>query len=283
MNSYAKGIKAIDNILQEIGTTYLDLVLIHSPKMGKDKAIAVWKALIDAKIPEGDKALDPQVRSKMSMLPRGAVLRPVPGEPDAWPVLQCANVFVLPGVPTFFLAKLRDGRPPELNDLATLDREMYRHLLSLKTLDAHEVDALGLDFTATDQSSYGVTDHGNNCHDVVELVPGATRQQRAAACRLFRAAGRGQRRRRVAAGPSGGHRSRGGPRRGSRQARRSAQRCRRQSKQLRRRAAGQRRAAEGRWAHWQSPSGGRVPREFLSSWSTASPARSTRNASWPHE
>jgi ubiquitin-protein ligase E3 C len=72
----------------------------------------------------------------------------------------------------FFLAKLRDGRPPELNDLATLDREMYRHLLSLKTLDAHEVDALGLDFTATDQSSYGVTDHGNNCHDVVELVPG---------------------------------------------------------------------------------------------------------------
>jgi ubiquitin-protein ligase E3 C len=71
----------------------------------------------------------------------------------------------------FFLAKLRDGRPPELNDLATLDREMYRHLLSLKTLDAHEVDALGLDFTATDQSSYGVTDHGN-AHDVVELVPG---------------------------------------------------------------------------------------------------------------
>ena len=71
----------------------------------------------------------------------------------------------------FFLAKLRDGRPPELNDLATLDREMYRHLLSLKTLDAHEVDALGLDFTATDRSSYGVTDHGN-AHDVVELVPG---------------------------------------------------------------------------------------------------------------
>ena len=49
VNSYAKGIAAIDNILQEIGTSYLDLVLIHSPKMGKEKAIAVWKALIDAK------------------------------------------------------------------------------------------------------------------------------------------------------------------------------------------------------------------------------------------
>jgi len=49
VNSYAKGLAAVDNILQEIGTSYLDLVLIHSPKMGKDKAIAVWKALIDAK------------------------------------------------------------------------------------------------------------------------------------------------------------------------------------------------------------------------------------------
>ena len=49
VTSYAKGISAIDNILQEIGTSYLDLVLIHSPKMGRDKAVAVWKALIDAK------------------------------------------------------------------------------------------------------------------------------------------------------------------------------------------------------------------------------------------
>ena len=49
VNSYAKGISAIDNILQEIGTSYLDLVLIHSPKMGRDKAVAVWKALVDAR------------------------------------------------------------------------------------------------------------------------------------------------------------------------------------------------------------------------------------------
>ena len=49
VNSYAKGIAAIDNILQELGTSYVDLMLIHSPKMGRDKAVAVWKALIDAK------------------------------------------------------------------------------------------------------------------------------------------------------------------------------------------------------------------------------------------
>ena len=48
----------------------------------------------------------------------------------------------------FFLAKLRDGRPPELNDLATLDPELYRHLLSLKRLPADQVEDLFLFFTA---------------------------------------------------------------------------------------------------------------------------------------
>ena len=47
----------------------------------------------------------------------------------------------------FFLAKLRDGRPPELNDLATLDPELYRHLLSLKRLPADQVEDLFLFFT----------------------------------------------------------------------------------------------------------------------------------------
>lgn len=66
---------------------------------------AAMEELIRAKMPAGQ--LDAQVAAKMSMLPRGSVLRPVPDEPDAWPVLQCANVFVLPGVPSFFLSKLR--------------------------------------------------------------------------------------------------------------------------------------------------------------------------------
>jgi len=37
------------------------------------------------------------------MMPLGARLRSAPGE---WPILQCSNVFVLPGVPQFFQAKL---------------------------------------------------------------------------------------------------------------------------------------------------------------------------------
>ena len=70
----------------------------------------------------------------------------------------------------FFLAKLRDQRPPELNDLATLDAETYRHLVGLKQMAAADVEALGLDFTATDQSRYGHSVH--SVHSVVELVPG---------------------------------------------------------------------------------------------------------------
>ena len=30
----------------------------------------------------------------------------VPDEPQAWPILQCKNVFVLPGVPELFSSKL---------------------------------------------------------------------------------------------------------------------------------------------------------------------------------
>ena len=72
----------------------------------------------------------------------------------------------------FFLAKLRDQRPPELNDLATLDAETYRHLVGLKRMPAADVEALGLDFTATDQSRYGHTSGVGDVHSVVELVPG---------------------------------------------------------------------------------------------------------------
>jgi hypothetical protein len=47
----------------------------------------------------------------------------------------------------FFLAKLRDGRPPELNDLATLDPELYRNLLKIKQYPADQVEDLFLFFT----------------------------------------------------------------------------------------------------------------------------------------
>jgi molybdenum cofactor synthesis domain-containing protein len=43
--------------------------------------------------------------NKMAQLPQHAKLRYLSG-PDAWPVLQCQNVFVLPGIPEFFSPKV---------------------------------------------------------------------------------------------------------------------------------------------------------------------------------
>jgi FAD synthetase len=43
--------------------------------------------------------------NKMAQLPQQAKLRYLSG-PDAWPVLQCQNVFVLPGIPEFFGPKV---------------------------------------------------------------------------------------------------------------------------------------------------------------------------------
>ena len=50
--------------------------------------------------------LPAEVLDKMAILPKGARMRQPPDDAEAWPVLQCANVFVLPGVPDFFAGKL---------------------------------------------------------------------------------------------------------------------------------------------------------------------------------
>ncbi|XP_048762043.2 ubiquitin-protein ligase E3C-like [Ostrea edulis] len=55
---------------------------------------------------------------------------------------------------TFFLSKIlsRHGGDLDIHHLASLDPEMYRNLLSLKTLNGKEVDDLGLDFTTVDDN-----------------------------------------------------------------------------------------------------------------------------------
>lgn len=49
-------------------------------------------------------------QEKMALLPVGVQLRLPPpsesGEPAKWPIVQLANIFILPGVPNFFAAKL---------------------------------------------------------------------------------------------------------------------------------------------------------------------------------
>ncbi|KAL9185470.1 hypothetical protein ACHAXT_003247 [Thalassiosira profunda] len=43
---------------------------------------------------------------KMSILPKSSVLQYLAEDAEEWPVLQCQNIFILPGVPTFFEKKI---------------------------------------------------------------------------------------------------------------------------------------------------------------------------------
>ena len=46
VHSYKQTIQAVDVILQELDTDYLDLILIHWPKLGKEKTSEIWRGLI---------------------------------------------------------------------------------------------------------------------------------------------------------------------------------------------------------------------------------------------
>jgi FAD synthetase len=47
-----------------------------------------------------------EAQVKMATLPRSSKLRYLTDSPEDWPVLQCRNIFILPGIPEFFAAKI---------------------------------------------------------------------------------------------------------------------------------------------------------------------------------
>ena len=49
VKSYKECLRAEDEILNELDTPYLDLLLIHTPKLGKEPTIELWNCLIEAK------------------------------------------------------------------------------------------------------------------------------------------------------------------------------------------------------------------------------------------
>ena len=49
VHTYSDCLIAIDVILQELDTTYLDMLLIHTPKLGKIPTIELWKCLVESK------------------------------------------------------------------------------------------------------------------------------------------------------------------------------------------------------------------------------------------
>lgn len=46
---YEECLVAVDGILKELDTPYLDLILIHTPKLGKELTVELWRGLIEAK------------------------------------------------------------------------------------------------------------------------------------------------------------------------------------------------------------------------------------------
>jgi FAD synthetase len=49
-----------------------------------------------------------EAQLKMATLPTNAKLRYLSKDPNDWPILQCKNIFILPGIPEFFLKKIHN-------------------------------------------------------------------------------------------------------------------------------------------------------------------------------
>lgn len=64
--------------------------------------------LLREKMDSGKDAELTEAQLKMATLPGGSKLRYLSNDPKDWPVLQCRNIFVLPGVPEFFEKKIMD-------------------------------------------------------------------------------------------------------------------------------------------------------------------------------
>ena len=56
----------------------------------------------------GDSSLMSEAQIKMATLPTNAKLRYLSKDPNDWPILQCKNIFILPGIPEFFSKKVRN-------------------------------------------------------------------------------------------------------------------------------------------------------------------------------
>ena len=49
VKNYDDCLSATDRILKELGVDYLDMLLIHTPKLGKEPTVELWKCLIEEK------------------------------------------------------------------------------------------------------------------------------------------------------------------------------------------------------------------------------------------
>jgi FAD synthetase len=91
-----------------VGPTHDD-VTIKSVAAALDRRMVFndeMAQLLREKMNTGNDALLTEAQIKMATLPANCTLRYLSKNEEDWPVLQCRNVFVLPGVPEFFSKKV---------------------------------------------------------------------------------------------------------------------------------------------------------------------------------
>jgi FAD synthetase len=92
-----------------VGPTHDD-VTIKSVAAALDRKMVFneeMAQLLREKMNTGDDAVLTEAQIKMATLPANCTLRYLSENKEDWPVLQCRNVFVLPGVPEFFSKKVK--------------------------------------------------------------------------------------------------------------------------------------------------------------------------------
>jgi molybdopterin-biosynthesis enzyme MoeA-like protein len=96
-----------------IGPTHDDITLKSvASALGRDMELheGMAKLLKEKMNKDGDSGSEPseltEAQRKMATLPSRSKLRYLSEGEDEWPVLQCRNIFVLPGVPDYFETKI---------------------------------------------------------------------------------------------------------------------------------------------------------------------------------
>lgn len=93
-----------------VGPTHDD-VTIKSVAVALERDMELHEGmsqLLKDKMNNGEEKPLTEAQIKMATLPSRSKLKYLSDNPKDWPVLQCRNIFVLPGVPEFFSAKIEN-------------------------------------------------------------------------------------------------------------------------------------------------------------------------------
>ena len=89
-----------------VGPTHDD-VTVSSVANALGEGVVLNKDMLELLVRKLKGSSEDAALMKMAMLPRSARLVYLTDDAEEWPVLECRNVFILPGVPTFFSEKVK--------------------------------------------------------------------------------------------------------------------------------------------------------------------------------